>query len=274
MKRLLWLAAPLVLAVAAPFSPAKRIAAPPNPVQRALQSEMVVTGKVTTIEKEPIEIEVGGQKLAYRVAVIKIESALAGANNLTHVKVGFQAMGRGRGPATTLEENQEGLFFLTKHASGTFHTFNWMSSPVPSTDENYKTTLASVKRGLAAVADPMKALKAEKAEDRAFAAVALVIKYRSQPFDGGEQKIEKIAADESKLILKGLAEANWSKADGSLPSPVNAFYMLGLMPDDGWTPPKGRDPNVDFNETMRAAFAKWAEDSGKDYRVGKFVPKK
>lgn len=273
MKRILWLSVPMLLLAIAPVS-AKRVAAPPNPVQRALQAEVVVAGKVTSIEKEPVEIESGGQKTAYKIAVIKIESALAGAANTTHIKVGFPAAAVGRGPRVSLEENQEGLFFLTKHASGQFHTYNWMGSPVLAAEENYKAVTANVKKALAVVADPMKSLKAEKAEDRSFAAIALIIKNRTIPqTEGKELGLEKLPAEESKLILKGLAEASWSKFDASLPPPANAFYMLGLTTEDGWNAPKAL-PGADFNETMREAFGKWVEGAGKDYRINKFVLKK
>jgi hypothetical protein len=266
---------PLCLALLALPAPAKRIAAPPSPVQRAIQAEVVVTGKVTAIEKEPVEVEDanGGQKLAHTVAIIKVDSALVGAANMTHLKVGFTASapGRGRGPIVRLEKDQEGLFFLTKHPSGQFHTFNWMTSPVPAADENYKATLASVKAALAVVADPAKAMKAPKAEDRTFAAIALILKYRTAPQNAGELKLDKIPAEDSRAILKALAEANWTKFDPTLPPPVNAFYMLGINAQDGWVQPKAGQPGVNFNEELQKAFAKWVDGPGKDYRINKFV---
>jgi hypothetical protein len=277
MKRIAWWSVPVCLIAFVPMVSAKRIAAPPSPVQRALQAEVVVTGKVTSIEKEPVEIESGGQKTHYKVAVIKIESALVGAANTTHIKVGFPAGpggGRGRGPIVSLEVNQEGLFFLTKHPSGAFHTFNWMGSPVPSTDESYKAVTANVKKALAIVAEPMKSLKAEKADDRAFAAIALIIKNRTIPqIEGKTLTLEKLPAEQSKLILKGLSEANWTKFDPNFPPPATAFYMLGLTTEDGWNAPKVQ-PGADFNSLMREAFEKWIEGPGKDYRINKFVVKK
>jgi hypothetical protein len=272
MTRFRWLVVPLILAAFAPFTPAKRIAAPPNPVQRALLADTVVVGKVTSIEKEPVEVEEGGQKTAFKIGVVKIESALLGAANTTHIKVGVPAGRPGRGLTATLEENQEGVFFLTKHPSGQFHTFNWRTGPVPTNDENYKAVVANVKKALAVVADPVKALKAEKAEDRSFAAVAVIFKNRSQVGDV-EMKNEKMSAEESKLILQSLAEANWAKADPTLPAPLQAMYLLALTPEDGWNPPKA-EPGKDFNEVMQAAFVKWLDGPGKDYRINKLVPKK
>ena len=223
-----------------------------------------------------LEIETGGQKTAYKVAVVKVESALLGAANTTHIKIGLAmpAGGRGRGPIVGLDENQEGLFFLTKDPSGKFHTFNGMSSPVSATDESYKAAVANVKRALAVIADPIESLRAEKAEDRAFAAIALALKHRSVPQSGGEIGLEKIPAEESKRILKGLAEANWTKSDPSLPPPSSVFYLLGITTVDGWEQPKPAAAGTDFNEVLHAAFVKWIEGAGKDYRINKYVVKK
>ena len=278
MKRAL-LFAPLILAVFAPLSSAKRIAAPPNPIQRAFQADVVVVGKVTAIEKETVEVAdaPGAAKIAYAIAVIKVETGLSGAANLTHVKVGFvppapNAPPRRGAPSVALEAKQEGLFFLTKHSSGQFYTFNWMASPVDARAENFKTSVANVKKAYAVLAEPEKALKAEKLEDRTFAAVALILRYRSTP-QVGEVVLEKVPAAESTPILKSLAEADWSKFDPNLPAPSNLFYMLGLTTEDGWAPPKPQ-PGADFNEELRKAFSKWLDGPGKDYRINKMVKKK
>src|SRR6478672_9427838 len=91
MRRSALLFVPLVLAVFAPLTPAKRIAAPPNPIQWAFQAEVVVIGKVASFEKETVEVAdgPGKVKLAHRIAIIKVDSGLSGAANLTHMKVGF-----------------------------------------------------------------------------------------------------------------------------------------------------------------------------------------
>src|SRR6187397_382249 len=60
--------------------------------QRAVTAEVVVVGKVTAIEKDAVEAAPfpgAPNKVAYKVAVVKIENGLAGAANITHVKIGF-----------------------------------------------------------------------------------------------------------------------------------------------------------------------------------------
>jgi len=272
-----FLLVPLILAAFATVSPAKRIAAPPNPVQRAVHADAVITGKVTAIEKETVEVAEagGGPKVAYKIAVIQVESALAGAANMTHVKVGFPAgAAPGRGRIVALEEKQEGLFFLNKHPSGQFYTFNWMTAPVESTAENHKESVAIVKKGLAVLADPMKSLKAAKAEDRAFAATVMLLKYRTAPPAGGELELVKVPAEESKLILKGLAEADWGKAVPNTPAPTSGFYSLGLTTENGWVAPKPGKPGADYNDELRKAFTQWLDGAGKDYQINKFAVRK
>ena len=278
MNRFALLLVTLVVLVLAPIAPAKRAAAP-NPIQRAFQADVVVVGKITAIEKESVEAaeSPGAAKIAHKIAVIKVETSLAGAANLTHVKVGFvpqdpNAPRRGGPIAFALSENREALFFLTKHSSGQFYTFNWMSNPVDATAENFKESIANVKKAFAVVADPAKALKAEKAEDRTFAVLAMIMKHRTAP-NAGEVALEKLAVEESRSILKGLAEADWSKFDPALPAPASAFYMLAISTVDGWVPPKPGQAGTDFNAELKKSFATWLDGPGKDYRINKLVAK-
>lgn len=280
------LAAFVVLAAALPAR-ADRIAPIASPVERTLRVPVVVTGKVTAVEKDTVDAPLypgATNKVAHKIAVVKIETALAGADGLTHIKVGFvtpaaekvTGIRAGRGLNNPeLKEGQEWLFFLTKNADGNFHAIAYMTPPVESAANDYKAQVESVKKVLAVVADPAKALKAEKAEDRFSAAVATIYKLRMPP-EGARGQTENVAlaADESRAILKALTEGTWvtDRSGGSLTG-YSAFAMLGLGAADGWKPPAGV-AGEDFAETTRAAFAKWLDGPGKDYRIKKVVPKK
>ena len=133
--------------------------------QRAMSAEAVVVGKVTSIEKEPVEAAPfpnAPNKVAYRVAVVKVETALAGVKNVTHIKVGFipppppapapndgglqPRIGGGiRRPGLTpeLKEGQEFVFFLAKHPNANFYIMPMMSPPVAPTA---RRPLASARR--------------------------------------------------------------------------------------------------------------------------------
>ena len=270
------------LAFASPVR-ADRIAPIALPVERALRVPMVVVGKVTGIEKETVEAPLypgATNKVPHKIAVVKIESGLAGADGITHLKIGFVPSGTagiraGRGPDNPeLKEGQEWLFFLTKHADTGFYTIPYMTPPVESKSTDYKAQIDITKKILAVITDPAKALKAEKAEDRYQAAVALVTKYRT-PFDGTpEVEITPLPADESRPILKALAEGVWKRdpAAGHL-NGLAAFYQLGLTDADGWKAPVAK-AGEDFTETTRQAFIRWRDGPGKDYQIKKLVPKK
>ncbi|MDY3559849.1 hypothetical protein R5W23_001021 [Gemmata sp. JC673] len=305
MRKFLLATAALVLGVGS--TDALMIAIRPAP-QRAITAEAVVVGKVTAIEKDTVEavppFPGAKEKVTYRVAVVKIESMLAGADNLTHIKIGTQPPQPAPVPAPPggpgvrpirpirpgfqvpeLKEGQEMLFFLTKHPSADFYIIPNMSLPVDIKTDAGKKELEAVKKVTGVLADPMKALKSDKAETRLLAATTMVTKYRSYPDFGGEVEQAAIPADESKLILKALVEADWSNKVRPAPgadvfaNPINAFYQLGLSEQDGWAQPafprpQPGQPPVDFNALTKEAFVKWLDGPGKDYRVKKLVPKK
>ena len=97
----------------------------PHPIERAFRVPVVIVGKVTSIEADTVEASPfagAPSKVAYKIAVVKIETNLAGAAGVTHVKVGFvppakpdpKAMRDPRErPALELKEGQEMLFFLS-----------------------------------------------------------------------------------------------------------------------------------------------------------------
>src|SRR5262245_26389924 len=118
---------------------ADRAAPIAHPVERALRVPVVVVGKVTAIEKDTIDAPLypgSTNKVTHRIAVVKIETNLIGADGTTHLKVGFVTAGTpgirpGRGPDNPeLKEGQEWLFFLTKSPAGGFHIIPYMTPPV------------------------------------------------------------------------------------------------------------------------------------------------
>jgi hypothetical protein len=263
------------LVVATPVA-AKRAPTSWTPIQKLVTADVIVVGKVTAIEKGTVDAAPfpGAALRTYQVAVIKIESGFVGAANTTHVKVGF--LSSPDGTPANLTEGKEGLFYLIRHHSEPFHVINW---PAPSVDigaDGYKEQVALVKKGAAVLAEPLKALKADKAADRLFAANVLINKYRAYPSHlPGKLEREPIPAEESKLILKTLAEVDW-KVDPNDPNairPYQTFSLLYLSEKDGFESPMAK-PGEDFVEKSKEAFVKWLAGPGKDYRIKKFVLKK
>ena len=299
MRRILLPAVVAAMALGASVSPAYalRIAAP-MPGQMAVTAEVVVTGKVTAIEKELVEAPspyAGAKdKQNYKIAVVKVETGLSGADKLKEIKVGVFQPPKPKAPvgkpvpirppggpaaAVELKEGQQLLFFLTKHPSADFYLMPGFDAPVDITTDAGKKTLEEVKKVTTVLADPMKALKSDKAEVRGEAAAVMVMKYRAYPQFGGQTEQVAIGADESKLILNALAEGEWKVARfGGSPNAFTAFNSLGLTEKDGWIAPVigtiPGQPAPDYAAVYKDAFTKWLAGAGKGYQIKKVVPKK
>ena len=285
MIRILFVAV-LAVAVVVPPAEAKRAIIIYTPLQKLAHADVVLVGKVTALEKDDVLVAPfagATDKVSFKVAVVKVENGLVGAANVTHVKVGFipppaaappgrPLPGRGGSQSVNLTEGTEALFYLTKHHSGEFYTINPITPPIESNANGYKDELALTKKGAAALADPAKALKADKADDRFLAAVVLVTKFRTYPNDGREVETVTVPADESRRVLAALAAGNW-KPDGNAVNAYQVFSMLGLTAQDGWKQPMVK-PGEDFIAKTREAFTAWLAGPGKDYQIKKIVPKK
>ncbi|MCE9562564.1 MAG: hypothetical protein K8U57_10985 [Planctomycetes bacterium] len=294
--------AALVVAVVgtAEIAAAKLMIAPSPPARRAIMADITLVGKVTGIEKEPVmalpPYAGAKDKVAFQIATVKVETGLIGAEKLKEIKIGTILPPKvdpkapigpriGGGPrrfGVDLKEGQELLLFLVKHPTEDFYTIPGGTLPVDikTGGEQAKKDVESVKQVAAILADPAKALKSDKPDMRAEAATVMVLKYRNYPVLGGEVDQVAIGAEESKTLLKGLTEGNWSSMNfrfDSPPSPLQAFQMLGLTDKDGWIQPvivnTPGAPPVDFGLVQRDAYMKWLEGPGKNYVIKKMVPK-
>jgi hypothetical protein len=284
MVRTLFIALVAVVVSAAPaFAGAP--ARPRTAVEKFAGSQVVVTGKVTAIEKGTVEAsspDVGAKdKLKYKVAVVKIDTKLAGAENLTHIKVGFvppdpnapplRGSGgiiRQRELVPELKDGQQVLLYLTKHPTADFYVMPYVYLPADIGTPAGKQELEEAKKFAAILADPMKGLKSDKAEVRAETAWFLLAKYHSYPVLGGEVEEVSIGAEESRLILKAIADGDWSQMNA-----IAAFYKLGLTDKNGWKEPVVK-PAQNYITLTNEAFVKWLDGPGKDYQIKKYVSKK
>jgi hypothetical protein len=241
--------------------PAK-IAPPPSVVDRVAASSVVVVGKVTGFEKDTVK---GKDGIEYKVAVVKVESALVGAKDLTHVKVGFVPSDGGprRRPTLNLQVGTEGLFFLAQ-SGDLLVARNYYDVIARLEHADFDKQLDLAKKAAVVAADPMVALKAKDQGDRLVAAAFLIRKYRNR-LDGAA-KTEPIPADESKLILQALAaEADWNRYDPYLNTqPVFLFNLLGVTAKDGFNRP------MNFQEVPTAAKA-WIKENADKYRIQRYV---
>jgi len=275
--------------------------------QKAVLADAVVVGKVSEIEKAEVEVLpfVGSKdKVKMRVAVIKIEDGLVGAKNITVIKVlipgsaadepaqplpqplpggGFIARPLpARMPQITLKEGEEALYFLAKHpTAANYYTINMGNNPVAVKDANFKGELAKVKAVVATLNDPMKALKADKVEDRLSAAATLIQKYRRGLTVPAKE--EAIPAEQTKAILKTLADADWEAANkpqkpgvviDHQAQPMNLVGQLGLYPGSpNGLPGIQVKPGENYNVKYAEAFKAWYATNGDKFEIKKWVPK-
>ena len=270
--------------------PAKAIAIRlPSTAERAAMADVIVVGKVTAFEDKLVEVEIApGQKASYKIASIKVSATIGGANGLTHVRVGFipapaaapvapggpiRPIRRG-GYNPTLEVGQEGCFFLAKFAQGDFFVIPSLCQFVDKRIDGFDQQVALVRKAVTVIADPLKALKAKDPADRFEAAAILLQKHGVYPTGRAGKMVRKpIAADESKLILTAVLEADWSKTDDAAMSPLAVFQRLGLQPADGFKYPQVK-PGQDFNEVLQESAKKWLKGHVNTYRVLHWVEDK
>src|SRR5262245_60258695 len=154
-------------------------APPRSVVEKFAGSEVVVVGKVTSVEKDVVEALApyagAKEKQKYKIAVVKIDTGLAGADKLKEIKVGFVVPPkvdpnmrpvRREYQQPDPKEGQEWLLFLAKHPTADFYIMSFVHLPVDLKNELGKKELEVAKRFASAIADPMKGLKSDKAEVR------------------------------------------------------------------------------------------------------------
>jgi hypothetical protein len=274
-------------------SPAKAVMIAPAPIyQRVAQADVVVVGKVTGIEEKTVEAtQFPGNpaKVEYHVAVIKIEDHLLGAKALTHIKVGYivpkevpaappgpggiRAVPIRRLPSVKFEVDQEVCAFLKKHHDGDFYVAQAYFDVIDKKAADFDKSVEQAKRCAKLLADPVASLKSKDADDRLLTAGMLVMRYRSG-YRGPNPKTEAIDADESKLIMKALADADWTKPiTRDTVSAQQVFTQLGATEKDGWTWKPTPGPVQPPNAYRDAAF-EWVKSHVDTYRIQRLVEEK
>ena len=306
MKRhLSWSAAVLTAAVLghAGLAEAKAllIALPPKPAMQAVQADVVVIGKVIEIEKDTVDASPykgapKEQKVAFKIAVLKIEDPLVGARGLTQLRVGFLAdaaptapvlvdqpqiaiarrpIRPGFGPVA-LTAGMEGVFLLTPHHDGDFHVVVNNGAPLLKKDDNYAKELETIKKIAGAIDDPVAALKSKDKADRAVAAQTILTRYRGRPL-AGKVVEEDIPAEENKLLVQALAELPWVPEGNDYAKPSRSSLWGFLQAEKlGFKQPVFRQPvpgapAPDFNKQWEEATNDFLKANGEKIKIKKLV---
>jgi hypothetical protein len=252
--------------------------------ERVALANTIVVGKVTAIEDKTVsahQFPGAKDKVDYTIAVVEVKDPLLGAKGMTHLKIGFvepkaPAGGinkegglRRPGPRfqpVVLAKDQEGCFLLNPHFEESFYIAPSADYVLDKSNPNHDKDLEIVRNCAKLLSDPDAGLKSKNADDRATTAGLLIIRYRTAI--GPKPKEEKIDAEQSKLILQGLADGDWSKPFS--PTELTAqtsFGRLNLSDKDAWKP----GPFQNFQKEFPEAAKKWLKDNADTYRIKRFV---
>jgi hypothetical protein len=246
------------------------ITPPPRALpDRVAAAAIIVVGQVTAVEEAK-------DKPGHKVMTVKVAESLLGAKGLTHVRVLFTPRDLQSSPASSappptlpLAVGQEGCFALGSLTADALYRAIGFDYAVAKKDQAYEKQLASIKRYAKLLEDPAAGLKAKERDDRFTTAGLLILRYRAV---FGADKTEPIDAEQSKLILQALAEADWKPEGPRVPTqertqmtPAALFQLVGPAAKDGWTPP------ANFQEFTTAA-QKWLKEHAATYRIQRFVP--
>src|SRR5262249_39675227 len=141
------------------------------------------------------------------VVEVEVQEALSGPR-LKRARFGFRDLKAYR-PAPAV--GQTGCFYGVEVGRNDFYVVP-LDCFCGQTDPSFANNLAQTRRAGGLLARPEQGLKSRDAEDRLLTAHLLALRSIFAPFRFGETgRAEPIDAEQSKLALLALAEADWKK---------------------------------------------------------------
>jgi hypothetical protein len=198
------------------------------------------------------------------VAVVQVEERLFGSTVTREIRVAFTPPA-GRGGGIPLLAKQEGILFLTKapSAKGMYVMPNYYDFIDKSGNDEFKSQVDMLRRDGKLLSDPLSSLKSKDADARLATTLMLLNRYgTSVP----GMKLEAIPAEESKMLMSNLAEANWAINNPRLGyqlSPRAMFARLGATAADGWTAPAAEK----FEEAAKA----WLKENAGKFKIQGYI---
>jgi hypothetical protein len=232
-------------------------------------ADVVVVGKVKAIEDRRVVTATYPTELyhaEHKVAVIAVDEVIVGPKELREVRVAFKAVYSSQPLARNLEliVGEEGCYLLKRHHDMDFYVWTLREK---KDHPNYQRDVVQVRQAGRCLRDMLAGLKSKEPEDRLVAASMLIQRYRGQHLVTAGQPFKQVPidAEESKLILLALADAEWKVDSNSvLPSAPQLFARLGVTRNDGLAGKQG----VPFQETAKA----WLRENAETYRIQRIVP--
>lgn len=263
--------------------------------ERVVRSDFIVSGRVVALEPKDVEAVLSTElpyMVDYRIAVVKVKEVLRGNQEVKQVRLGFLSPDQDRKVDKAGKDisrispyffqsftvGQDGLFFLRKHHQGDFYeTIQPFGGFYDSANgPRFTTTVEDVRRLNQVMEAPREALKAENMTNRFVTATMLIHHYRLSWLKGRKPRETAVDAEESKLLLKTLAEADWQDVNEAItptkypPHPYRVFMQLGVTKSDGYEPPAKA---TEVRETLEYTH-KWLRNNQEQYRIKRFSAEK
>lgn len=255
------------------------ITVPKEPIPNKIaQADCVVVGKITAVEPKPVLARLYAHidaKMEFVVADVEVSELLLGPKGAKKVRVAFVAFQVKSGehkPAPAV--GQEGCFYAVKHCTEDFYV-------VPAggfhdkKGKDFEQELALTRRSCEFLNEPNTALKAKELQDRVLTAYLLVLRYTYAPMRlRGKNEAKPIDAEQSKLIMLALAEADWDRPADQME--VSPRYAVSLIREaarlGGVAMPKSFPTNTGDLKKDAVALKQWLQDNAESYRIQQLVP--
>jgi hypothetical protein len=255
------------------------ITVPKEPIPNKIaQADCVVVGKITAVEPKPVFARLYRHidaKMEFVVADVEVSKPLSGPKAAKKVRLAFlqfQVKSGQHKPAPAV--GQEGCFYAVKHCTEDFYVVPAGGFHDKKAKE-FEKELALTRRCCEFLSEPNKALKAKELQDRVLTAYLLVLRYTYGPIRlRGKYQAKPIDAEQSKLIMLALAEADWGRpAEHVEVSPRYAVNLLVEAARQSGVPmPKSFPTNTGDEKKDAAARKRWLQDNAESYRIQRLVP--
>lgn len=181
--------------------------------------DVVVVGKITGAEAREVEASsgYGRAKLKFSIFKLEVSEVIKGTKEAFHLRVGLGYTHLDQ----KLRVGSEGCFFLTKNPEKDFHMLlygGFLDKSAVKVEERsrqgYEKDVALARRCVKLLADPDAGLKSRDARERFLTAFLLVNDWNLRLLRTSRKDVkpEPVPAEQSKLILQGLAELDLAKA--------------------------------------------------------------
>ena len=231
-------------------------------------ADCVVVGRIAALESKTVfALPHAGatMKKEYGVGMLEITQAIKGGEGLTHLRIGLL-------PCQRAALGKEACFFLFPHFEETFFiTPRQFGEPlIKEGNRGFDAEIRRYQHWAELQKDPSAGLKSRDADERFVTAALLVSQYRNfvPGFHAENRKTDLIDAEQSRLIMLALAEADWDAIEKRHDLPIEwLFNRLDINAKDGWERRRfAHDENV-----LHAAMQQWLKDHVKTYRIAAFA---